>query len=88
MSYFKSSFLAAVLAKTLISTSSSCEKLVYIHSMPEISLKKDGHHVILGTADGGTITHTTVESRGSGYDPLMLAKDEQSAMLALHQHHI
>ncbi|KAF5328179.1 hypothetical protein D9619_013410 [Psilocybe cf. subviscida] len=84
MSYFKGSFLAAVLATTHVSTSYSCEKLGYIHSMPEISLQRDGRHVILGTPGGGTIAHTTLEPRGLVYEPLMPAKDEQLEMLGVH----
>ncbi|KAF5328240.1 hypothetical protein D9619_013409 [Psilocybe cf. subviscida] len=86
MSYFKGSFLAAVLATTHVSTSSSCEKLGYLHSMPEISLQRDGRHVILGTPGGGSIAHTTLEPRELVYEPFMPAKDEQLEMLAPHHH--
>ncbi|PPQ72762.1 hypothetical protein CVT26_003145 [Gymnopilus dilepis] len=55
MSYYNSSFFAAVCATTHVANT-SCEKVGNIHQPPDIILKSKGTHVFLGTPDGEIIT--------------------------------
>ncbi|KDR82537.1 hypothetical protein GALMADRAFT_237885 [Galerina marginata CBS 339.88] len=55
MSYFASSFLAAVCATTRMGNS-TCEEVGYMRSPPEISLKTTGGHVVLKTGKGDVLT--------------------------------
>jgi len=58
MSYYKGSFLAAVVATTHLDTK-DCATVGYIKSPPEIVLKAYGDHMLLGTRQGGTIVIST-----------------------------
>ncbi|KAF5328182.1 hypothetical protein D9619_013415 [Psilocybe cf. subviscida] len=74
MSYFKNSFLAAVLATTHTSTS-PCDDLGYVRTPPEITLQRNGAHVVLGTPNGGVISNSGSAPQGLLYQPLILDKD-------------
>ena len=79
MSYYKSSFLAAVLATTHLDTE-DCSTVGYIKSPPEIVLKVAGDHMLLGTRQGGTIVVHTDPAQlpySAGFEPLLMDKEYQ-----------
>jgi len=82
MSYYKSSFLAAVLATTHLDTK-DCSTVGYIKSPPEIVLKAVGDHMLLGTRQGGTIVVHTDPAQlpySAGFEPLLMDKDYQQGI--------
>lgn len=56
MSYYNSSLLAAVCTTTHLTTK-ECGEVGYLHKPPEITLRRRGRHVLLGTPKGGTLAH-------------------------------
>ncbi|KAF8160058.1 hypothetical protein B0H34DRAFT_674311 [Crassisporium funariophilum] len=72
MSYYQSSFMAAVLATMHVSTD-KCAKVGYIRSPPEIVLKRWGEHVHIGIGQNSTIAmdlHKQVIGLSNGHEPL------------------
>jgi len=79
MSYYKNSFLAAVVATTDLEIK-DCTTVGYIKSPPEIVLKASGDHMLLGMHQRGTIVVRNDPPQlpyGTAYDsePLLLDKE-------------
>ncbi|KIK03992.1 hypothetical protein K443DRAFT_94105 [Laccaria amethystina LaAM-08-1] len=76
MSYYQSSFLAAVCTTTHM-TPGECQKVRYLRDPPEITLQRRGTHVLLGTPGGGTLANVggNQNVQPYGMKPLM-NKDE------------
>jgi len=79
MSYYKNSFLAAVVATTDLETK-DCTTVGYIKSPPEIVLKASGNYTLLGIHQRGTIVARNDPPQlpyGTAYDsePLLLDKE-------------
>ena len=74
MSYYESSFLAAVCTTTHM-TPGECQKVGYLRDPPEITLQKRGTHVLLGTPGEGTFANVganqNIHTYGMVVEPLM-----------------
>ncbi|KAF8153811.1 hypothetical protein B0H34DRAFT_67180 [Crassisporium funariophilum] len=57
MSYYQSSFLAAVLTTTHVVSTPSCKKVGYLKVPPEVSLRHENEHAFIATQTGGTLVH-------------------------------
>jgi hypothetical protein len=73
MSYYQSSFLAAVCTTTHM-TPGECQKVRYLRDPPEITLQRRGTHVLLGTPGEGTLANVGAKQNVQAYgmtEPLM-----------------
>ena len=73
MSYYQSSFLAAVCTTTHM-TPGKCQEVCYLRDPPEITLRRRETHVLLGTPGEGTLTNVGANENIQPYgitEPLM-----------------
>ena len=78
MSYFRNSFLSAILTTTHATGELDCATVGSAGATPEILLKRMGDHIVVGTA-GGDFRLTPVLNQqlghGIAYEPLIMEKD-------------
>ena len=79
MSYFRNSFLSAILTTTHATGELDCGTVGSAGTSPEILLKRMGDHVVIGTSQGDFTLTPVVNQRHDGdliYESLVMEKDQ------------